>query len=194
MKKIILLILAMVLLVSTALAEDLSSLTDEELKALYDRVACEMAGRDLFSKAPDDPDGELKNRLYEFMSLWYEQDIAGMVHYSTSDWQAKQENPQLSMSEILKGRQPIQYELISVSGYSWDSVRFADCDITINWNTGKPYKKYNFKITMVLEEDGLWHVDPTSLVTNELPEATLTPAPEGTAGIIPGDVADVDIK
>jgi len=190
-KKIILLVMAIVLLVSSALAEDLPNMTDEELLILYQQVSGELANRNL---APNELDEPLKNRLFEFMTFWSGQDIANMVHYSTSDWQAKQENPQLSMSEILKGRQPIQYELISVSGYSWDSVRFADCDITINWNTGKPYKKYNFKITMVLEDDGLWHVDPTSLVTNELPEATLTPAPEGTAGIIPGDVADADIK
>ncbi|MBQ6288327.1 MAG: hypothetical protein IJK06_12830 [Clostridia bacterium] len=180
MKKIILLVMAMILLVSSALAEDLPNMTDEELLILYQQVSGELANRNL---APNELDEPLKNRLFEFMSLWYKQDIAGMVHYSTSDWLAKQENPQLSMSEILKGRQPIQYELISVSGDPWDSVRFADCDITINWNTGKPYKKYNFKITMVLEEDGLWHVDPTSLVTNELPEGTLmppelTPAPE----------------
>lgn len=172
MKKIILLVMAMILLVSSALAEDLPNMTDEELLILYQQVSGELANRNL---APNELDEPLKNRLFEFMSLWYKQDIAGMVHYSTSDWQAKQENPQFSMSEILKGRQPIQYELISVSGDPWDSVRFADCDITINWNTGKPYKKYNFKITMVLEEDGLWHVDPTSLVTNELPEETLMP-------------------
>ena len=182
MKKIILLILAMVLLVSTALAEDLSSLTDEELKALYDRVACEMAGRDLFSKAPDDPDGELKNRLYEFMSLWYEQDIAGMVYYSTSDWQAKQDNPQASMYSILKNRRPQYYELLSVSGDPDAAVRYAECNVNIDWNTGKIPETYNMLITMVLEEDGLWHVEPTSLETDKIPEPTLvpelTPAPE----------------
>lgn len=194
MKKIILLILAMVLLVSTALAEDLSSLTDEELKALYDRVACEMAGRDLFSKAPDDPDGELKNRLYEFMSLWYEQDIAGMVYYSTSDWQAKQDNPQASMYSILKNRRPQYYELLSVSGNPDAAVRYAECNVNIDWNTGKIPETYNMLITMVLEEDGLWHIDPSGLATDEIPEATLvpelTPVPEGTAG----DTVDADIK
>ena len=182
MKKIILLVLAMVLLVSTALAEDLSSLTDEELKVLYDRVACEMAGRDLFSKVPDDPDSELKNRLYEFMSLWYEQDIAGMVYYSTSDWQAKQDNPQASMYSILKNRRPQYYELLSVSGDPDAAVRYAECNVNIDWNTGKIPETYNMLITMVLEEDGLWHVEPTSLETDKIPEPTLvpelTPAPE----------------
>ena len=194
MKKIILLILAMVLLVSTALAEDLSSLTDEELKALYDRVACEMAGRDLFSKVPDDPDSELKNRLYEFMSLWYEQDIAGMVYYSTSDWQAKQDNPQASMYSILKNRRPQYYELLSVSGDPDAAVRYAECNVNIDWNTGKIPETYNMLITMVLEEDGLWHVEPTSLETDKIPEPTLvpelTPVPEGTAG----DIIDAEIK
>ncbi len=188
MKKIILLILAMVLLVSTALAEDLSSLTDEELKALYDRVACEMAGRDLFSKVPDDPDSEFKNRLYEFMSLWYEQDIAGMVYYSTSDWQAKQDNPQASMYSILKNRRPQYYELLSVSGDPDAAVRYAECNVNIDWNTGKIPETYNMLITMVLEEDGLWHVEPTSLETDKIPEPTLvpelTPAP---AAEITGD-------
>ena len=198
MKKIILLVLAMVLLVSTALAEDLSSLTDEELKALYDRVACEMADRDLFSKVPDDPDREIKNRLYEFMCLWSENDIAGMVYYSTSDWQAKQDNPQASMYSILKNRKPLSYEYISVSGDPEASVRVAECKINIDWNTGKMPETYCMNVTMVLEEDGRWHVDPTSLETDEIPEPTLvpelTPAPDGAAAGTAGDTVDAEIK
>ena len=182
MKKIILLVLAMVLLVSTALAEDLSSLTDEELKALYDRVACEMADRDLFSKVPDDPDREIKNRLYEFLTLWSKQDMAGMVNYCTSDWKAKQDDPQLSLFSILKNRRPLSYEYISISGDPEAAVRVAECKINIDWNTGKIPETYCMNVTMALEEDGLWHVDPTSLETDEIPEPTLvpelTPAPE----------------
>ena len=188
MKKTILLVMAMILLISSALAEDFSGMTDEELLTLYRQVSSELANRNL---APDEADEPLKRRLYEFMSLWYEQDIAGMVHYSTSDWQAKQDNPQASMFSILKNRQPQRYELISVSGDPEASVRFANCDITIDWNTGKPFRNYNVTITMVLEDDSLWHVDPTCLETNELPEATLvpvlTPAPEQPAASVTRD-------
>ena len=195
MKKIILLILAMVLLVSTALAEDLSSLSDKELTTLYYQVADEMAARNLLSEGLNDPDIPFENRLYEFMSFWKTQDYSGMVNYCTSDWKAKQADPQLSLFSILKGRQLISFVL---SGYYSndlnDIIRSVECDMTINWNNGKPDRKYYCHVTMVLEEDGLWHIDPSGLATDEIPEATLvpelTPVPEGTAG----DIVDADIK
>lgn len=175
MKKFMILVIALVLLVSTAMAEGLANMTDEELKTLYAQLTSEMANRNLLSEAPNDADGELKARLYEFMCFWASNDLTEMLSRCTPDWKATQEDPMLSLYNILKCRQVTSYEVLSVSGTPADTVRSVECNIEINWNTGKPNVKYPYVISMVKEADGLWYVDPTSLATDEIPEPTLVP-------------------
>ena len=172
MKKIILLVMTIVLLVSSAQAEDLSNKTDEELLTLYQQVSGELANRNL---SPDEVYTPLKERLYEFMCLWSENDIAGMVKYCSSEWAAQQEDPAMSLFAILKNSRPLSYEYISVSGDPEASVRGAECKINIDWNTGKIPETYCMNVTMVLEEDGLWYIDPANLEWTYTAEPTLVP-------------------
>ena len=188
-KKIIILIVALVLLVSTAMAENFSNMTDGELMALYEQVSSEMANRNLLSEAPGDQDEELKDHLYEFMSSWSTNDLTGMLSRCSSEWKTKQEDPSLSLYTILKGRLPVSYEILSISGTNADTVRYVESNIEINWNNGKPYVTYPCVISMVKEADGAWYVDPTSLATDEIPEPTLVP--EAAEGVETG--ADQDI-
>ena len=131
-------------------------------------------------------DGQLQSAL-EFMHFWRENDYPGMLTRCASDWKSKQENPTLSLYMILKGRLLMYYEILSDSGTQAESVRSLKCCIETNWNTGKPNRKYIAFISMVQEEDGLWYVDPTSLETDEIPEATLEPDPTPTPVDITGD-------
>ncbi|MBR5961998.1 MAG: hypothetical protein IKZ98_13525 [Clostridia bacterium] len=193
MKKVILLVMALVLFVSTALAEGLSYMTDEELLTLYQQVSDELAKRNLASSEEEvsDPVTEtLKMRLYEFMCLWSALDYPGMVKYCSSEWAAQQEDPARSLYTILKNRMPMACEFVSVSGSPSDTTRSVACNVEIDPQTGKDYKTYAYQISMVLE-NGLWYVQPSSLETDEIPEPTLVPeqAPVSaeTAGGITGD-------
>ena len=73
MKKILILILAVMLLIPAALAEDLSSLSDEELLNLQKQVEEELIRRNLYPLADDVPvDSEniaLFERLDSFLSF-----------------------------------------------------------------------------------------------------------------------------
>ena len=80
MKKIIILIVALVLLVSTAMAENFSNMTDGELMALDEQVSSEMANRNLLSEAPGDQDGELRRRRTMARQLMKGNEEIGRAH------------------------------------------------------------------------------------------------------------------
>lgn len=193
MKKIILLVMAMILLVSASLAEDLSGLTDDELLILHDLVEKEMANRNL---TPDGADRPITDRLQEFMCFWAKNDYTGMLSLCASEWKAKQEDPSLSLYVTIKNRTPMSYEIVSFSGTSADRRLEVAFNTLIDKNTGRDPQMYFIQITMIQEDDGLWYVDPSGLETGEIPEATLvpelTPTPEETAGSITGDTVPVN--
>ena len=140
--------------------------------------------------AADDVEAEIKNRLNEFIFFWSANDYPNMINYCTSDWKSMQENPQASLLALLKNRKAVTYELNALLKAPDDKSCTASCNIEIDSNTGKPHRIYLYLISMVLEEDGLWCVDPASLATNEIPESapvpepTFTPVPEITGDTV----------
>ena len=178
MKKIILLVMAMVLLISAALAENLTSLSDEELQKLYNQVSDELKRRniDVTSEIPEDySDSEVSERLYSFLQCWAASDYPHMLDYCTSEWKSKQEDPQTELFRIIANRTPLSYEKLDQSGSPEDAERTVSIALMLDKNNGHAPEKYFFKIAMKQEEDGLWYIDPTSLATDEIPEATLVP-------------------
>ena len=138
--------------------------------------------------AGDIIDAEIKNRLNEFILFWSANDCPSMVNYCTSDWKSKQENPQASLLAVLKNRTAVTYKLNALLKAPDNKSCTASCNIEIDSNIGKPHRIYLYMISMVLEDDGLWYVDPASLATNEIPESA--PVPEQTpapAAEITGD-------
>ena len=113
MKKTIIILLAVMLIISSAsLAEDLSSLSDEEFLELYKHVTEEMASR--FSSSRQEypemigPAGNMDEaageRVTAFFCDWYQNRFDDMLALCASGWKAKAENPGLELAGILANR------------------------------------------------------------------------------------------
>ena len=97
MKKILILILAVTLFVPAALAEDLSSLSDEELLNLQKQVEEELIRRNLYPLADDVPVDSENIALFERLdSFWAASDYLNMLDYCVSDWKNQMEAPRQS--------------------------------------------------------------------------------------------------
>lgn len=182
MKKILVLILAVMLLVPAALAEDLSSLSDEELLNLQRQVEDELIRRNLYPLSDvlvDSANDELFERLYSFLSFWAASDYPHMLDYCASDWKDQTEDPQTELLRILSNRTPLHYENVVLSGSPKDTERTASVILTIDKHNGHAPQVYFVEIIMKQEEDCLWYVDPRSLQSHEeeVIEPDLTPVP-----------------
>lgn len=196
MKKIfIILLAAAILLSSVSLAEDLSSMPDEELMELYRRVAEEVENRRT-AAAEETPDGigtagetdeSAGDRVAAFFYYWSQNRMDDMLALCASDWKAGNEDPRLELFKILANRTPVSVEVRAAYGESADPVRSVTAVALIDRNNGKEPAMYMFRITVKLEADGLWYIDPESLMNRETadgtPEPEQTPRPvEKTAG------------
>lgn len=193
MKRIFITLLAvMVLLASASLAEDFSSMSDDELIGLYIRVSDELRNRNISGwKVTDDgirtagaADREIGGCLEAFLSSWHDNDLDGMLAQCAAAWKEKRENPKMDLFAILANRTPIEYELSMLYGNPGDTVRTASVKCLIDRHNGKEPNLYLLEIIMNRDSDGLWYVDPESLLSYEdaryarEPEATPEPAEE----------------
>ncbi len=188
-KKIFIVFIAvMILLSSVSLAEDLSSMSDEDLLNLYKRVTEEIERRYISSwqESPDrirpagNPDEDAGERVTAFFHDWYQNRSDDMLALCTSDWKAKTENPGLELARILADRTPLNMEIIAMSGEPADRVRTVSVITIIDRNNGREPSQYFFRITMEKEADGLWYIDPESLLPHEQSEPEEEPVPEST--------------
>ena len=192
MKKLILILAAVILLFSSALAEDLSIMTDGELLALYENVQAEMTRRELSAKQTTDFEATaVRDRATHFFICWSMNDLDGMLSLCGSGWKAGLENPRTELFRLLQNRTPLDLEIQSASpiaGESPDGFPYYLVTATshVDRNNGKPALKYLFHILMRKEDDGLWYLDPTSLSNSEKAEeefpAEATAVPEADAG------------
>ena len=178
MKKTIIILLAVMLIISSAsLAEDLSSLPDADLLVLYRQVSIELESRGIDPKAvyPEDAFSgddlwteEMAERLELFFGFWSASDIPNMLTVCSPGWKADKENPDIDLLAILANRTPTDYEILSVSTAAEDS-RSVSLIAGIDRNNGMDPAKYYLQISITREADGIWYVDPGSL---EHPEDT----------------------
>ena len=192
MKKLILILAAVILLFSSALAEDLSALTDGELLALYKNVQAEMTRRDLSAEEGTDFEAAaVRDRATHFFIYWSMNDLDGMLSLCGSGWKAALENPRTELFTILRNRTPLDLVIESASpiaGESLDGFQYYLVTVTsrLDRNNGTGPKKYRFRFLVRKEEDGLWYINPDSLndceeAEEEFPAET-TAAPESEAG------------
>ena len=139
------------------------------------------APEEISTPAPPDDTETIKNRLYAFMQLWSNNDIPGMVKYTHIDWQNKQDNNiEHALFNVTKNRIPTKYEFVSASGTSYDTMRTITMNVVIDKNNGKEAQTYKMQIIMKKGPDDQWYIDPSSMLTNEPEENTVTPEPEPT--------------
>ena len=199
MKKIfVILLTAMMILSSVSLAEDLSSLSDEDLLDLYIRVREEMADRNIPvpEETPDgaentgDTDEDAEQCVLGFFCYWSQNSYDDMLMVCAPDWKAKCEDPKMELFKILANRTPMELEVTGISGKAADTVREVTAISLIDRNNGREPARYLFRITVKTDADGVWYVDPESLLTVERPgnepQAETTPEPADEAREISG--------
>ena len=180
MKKILILILAVMLLIPAALAEDLSSLSDEELLKLHSRVSDELERRFLFFSTEATSEASFSDATASFcafMKYWTLSDYQSMLFFCSSDWKNRMENPEAELFRILAYRTPVTCEILDLSGNSRDTERVLTANVSIDRNNGRGVRSYLIEVIMKREEDGLWYVDPRSLQSHEEDVADPDPTP-----------------
>ena len=186
MKKLIGILLAMmILLTSAALADDLSAMTDEELKALLLEVYDELGRRGYGYDRADMIDllkGEaVMNRVMEFYTYWSADDLDGMLEMCDADWQAEQENARTALFAVLANRTPLSVQ-VTEPGDEAEGTRRVTVIAQMDRHNGKEPAYYRHVILMKEAADGEWYVDPRSLAAYETAEGFIQaePTPEPT--------------
>ena len=167
MKKIILLVMAMILLASAVQAESFSPLSDEELLTLYQQVSSELSIRNL-SSAIDPSAADIQLRLYQFYQFWSQNDIRNMLSFCSPKWVTEQGDAMQSLFAVIRNRTAQSIEIVSVSGAPEDTVREVVFNTLIDKNNDREPMMYTVHVTMVEEGDGTWYIDPASMMTNEM--------------------------
>ena len=187
MKKIIGLVLAIMMLsVSFALAEDLSAMTDKELKTLILDAFEELQSRGL-NYDPETAvsvfmDEALSDRVLEFYSCWSANDLDHMLDVCDPAWKALQENPKTALFTLLENRTPLSLIIESFHEEA-DGTRSAVVVACIDRHDGNDPRDYRCTVVLKKAEDGQWYLDPLCLQTYEPAEGVSweTPAQEPAA-------------
>ena len=177
MKKIIIILMAVMLMISSAsLAEDLSSLPDADLLQLYRQASIELESRgidpgmvypeDAFS-GDDLWTKDLAGRLEMFFGFWNASDIPNMLTVCSSGWKTSREDPGTDLLMLLGDRTPTDFEVVSVSREPADFIRIVSLIAGIDQNDGNDPAKYVLRVSMMKDADGLWYIDPGSMETFE---------------------------
>ena len=167
MKKIIGLVLAIMMLsVSFALAEDLSAMTDKELKTLILDAFEELQSRGL-NYDPETAvsvfmDEALSDRVLEFYSCWSANDLDHMLDVCDPAWKEQQENPKLALFTLLKGMIPLSF-IIEPFHDEADGTRSAVVTARIDRHNLKDPSDYRFTVVLKKAKDGQWYLDPLYL-------------------------------
>lgn len=187
MKKIAaLVVLVVMLFTSAALADDLSSLSDAELINLGREVLDELERRqagsreEAFSPVQVDTDEAhpALPQLVLFFDYWSRNQYDEMLGFCLPEWKEQCENPLFELFKILANRTP---KSLSPEKISLSDPEGTVCTVTataeIDRNNGTAPALYRLQIRMAKGADGLWYVDPESLLTYETAEETPLPEP-----------------
>lgn len=175
MRKIMIVLLAvMVMLSSVSLAEDLSSLADADLLSLYRQISIELESRNIDPKAvyPEDAFSgddlwtkDMAERLEKFFGFWNASDIPNLLTVCSPGWKAGRDHPDTELLMILGNRTVTDFGINSVSRGPVDYIRIVLLSAGFDTKDGNNPANEIVSISMTREEDGLWYVDPGSMVT-----------------------------
>ena len=133
-------------------------------------------------------DYEVLQRLRTFFDYWSLNRQDDMLTLCSPSWASKEENPKTALFALLRNRTPKDYVEENISGTSSDDSRTVTITSLMDRNNGKDPVKYRMNIMMDKEADGLWYVNPKSLLTYDDadtpdPSITDTPAPTETPAV-----------
>ena len=184
MKKIIALILAaMLLFASFALAENLSAMTDEELKALILDAFEELQNRgnnyDPETVVSVLKDEAIADRISAFYIRWGLNDLDGMLEICDPAWKEEQENAKTALFAILANRTPVSFS-VEAFHEETDGTRTALATALMDRHNGKEPVNYRNNVVLKKAADGQWYVDPRCLLTYEPIDGYTWDLPEPT--------------
>lgn len=188
-KKIfVLLVAAAVLLSSFALAEDLSSLPDEELLDLYMRVTEEIETRYMVTwqgytdriTPAGIVDEDAVERINDFFRNWARNGLDDMLALCAPSWKAYTKDPKTELFKIHGNRTPINMEIIAMFGDADDTVRTVSVVCIMDRNNRADPKQVLFQLLLEKDADGLWYINPESLLTYKESDLRGEPDPEPT--------------
>ena len=138
-------------------------------------------------------DYEVIQRLRTFFEYWALNRQDDMLSLCSPSWKSKEENPKNALFTLLRNRTPKEYKEENISGTSNDTSRTVTVTALMDRNNGKDPVKYRMNIMMEKESDGLWYVDPKSLLSYEDadtpdPSITNTPAPTDEPVVYPDTI------
>ena len=133
-------------------------------------------------------DSEVLERLRTFFYYWSLNRQDDMLTLCSPSWASKEDNPKTALFALLRNRTPKDYFEENISGTANDTSRTITITSTMDRNNGKDPVKYRMNIMMDKEADGLWYVNPKSLLSYDDaetpdPSVTDTPAPTETPAV-----------
>lgn len=140
-----------------------------------------------YTPAPN-ADNEVLERLRTFFYYWSLNQQDNMLTLCSPSWASKEDNPKTALFALLRNRTPKDFVEENISGTANDTSRTVTITSTMDRNNGKDPVKYRMNIMMDKEADGLWYVNPTSLLSYDDadtpdPSITETPAPTATPAV-----------
>lgn len=125
----------------------------------------------LLGSDPVNQQAVLSDRVLEFLQHWSRDEYAEMLDMCTAEWKTGAEDPEESLLAILDERRPMTCKLGTVSGTEGDIFRTVTVKMDIRKTDKVKEHDYNFHIMLQKEEDGIWRVDPSSLLDSEIADA-----------------------
>ena len=120
---------------------------------------------------PENQKTVLLDRLTEFLLHWSRDEYDDMLDMCTAEWKSGTEDPEGALLAILDGRRPMTCTPEAVSGKDGDEIRTVTIRMDIRKTDKAKEHDYLFHITLQREEDGLWRIDPGSLLDYGIADA-----------------------
>ncbi len=111
-----------------------------------------------------------QKQLENFLVLWQENNIPGMLGLCTPSWVQQQQNPEGVLWNLMMNRRPVGYLVEEVSGSEADTSRTITVKVTfLNEGTGET--AVNRMQVLLFRVNDVWYVDPQSLGGTVVDEA-----------------------
>ncbi len=113
------------------------------------------------------PKQAILQQLTDFGNNWALNDFEAMLEICTTDWKTKAENPLEELIAVLDKINPTSLTPEEISGEDEDLIRTVTVCIS-GYREAGMWQNYRFRIVMQKEEDGIWYINPESLVKYEI--------------------------
>lgn len=161
-----------------------------------DNGAYPVSGNNVVSQATDTPaptedvnTSETVAQLNSFLYFWKVNKTDEMTRLTSPSWRAGVQAPETALFEIIGIRKLVDYSVEKVNGSASDNTRTVVVKVEISKYTDQEPVAYRLDVLMEKEND-VWYVNPRSLHSQSLAEATATPTPSPTPTPTPNLTAD----